>query len=208
MATQTPPKAVVFDLGKVLVDFDYGIAVTRLMTKAEVAEQELRSMIDHSPLLFRYETGKLSTREFYDEVRRVAKFTGSLEEFRVMFSDIFEEIKEMVAFQRALSRAGIPTYIFSNTNEMAATHIRERFPFFRGFTGYVLSYEVGCMKPEPPIYQAVEQTSGLDPGDLLYLDDRLENVLTAERRGWRAIHHRTTESSLKVAAELGLPTGR
>ena len=57
----------------------------------------------------------------------------------------------------AVRRKQIPLYIFSNTNELAITHIRRQFPFFGEFDGYILSYEHGAMKPDAKLYEVVER---------------------------------------------------
>ena len=72
-----PPKAVVFDLGKVLVDFDYGITVRRLHAQARISEAELRRLIDQSPLLYRFETGLLTADEFFTAVREATGYRGT-----------------------------------------------------------------------------------------------------------------------------------
>ena len=53
------PKAAVFDLGKVLVDFDYSIAGRRIAARGKMSAAEVQKFIDHSPLLFRFETGQI-----------------------------------------------------------------------------------------------------------------------------------------------------
>jgi len=63
----------------------------------------------------------------------------------------------MIELHAGLWKQKIPTYIFSNTNEIAVGHIRRSFPFFTAFDGYILSYEVGAMKPGPKIYEALEK---------------------------------------------------
>ena len=64
------PKAVVFDLGKVLVDFDYSIAGRRIAARGKMSAAAVQKFIDHSPLLFRFETGQISREQFFAEVRR------------------------------------------------------------------------------------------------------------------------------------------
>ncbi|MBI3192815.1 MAG: hypothetical protein HYZ36_09130, partial [Pedosphaera parvula] len=70
------PKAVIFALGQVLVDFDYGPTVKRIQARCSAAPDTLRRMIDQSPLLHRYETGLMTTEELFAEVQRAAGFTG------------------------------------------------------------------------------------------------------------------------------------
>jgi FMN phosphatase YigB (HAD superfamily) len=199
------PSVVVFDLGKVLVDFDYGIAARRIAERSRLNAAQVREIVEYSPLLFRFETGLISKEEFYGEVCAACGFSGTLDEFCAMFADIFSEIKPMVAMQAALHVNKVPTFIFSNTNDIAIGHITERFPFFSQFDGYVLSYKHGAMKPKPEIYEVVEAATGAKGKAILYLDDRAENVEGGLLRGWRAMLHETPEKTIPVLRHMGLP---
>jgi len=111
----------------------------------------------------------------------------------------------MVELQEALVRRGIPTYVFSNTNAQAIRHVRKSFAFYRLFTAEVLSYEVRSMKPDSRIYEAVERVSGFSRSDLLYLDDRPENIAAGESRGWQAwIHVDPVATVSRVSNLMGL----
>ena len=118
-----------------------------------------------------------------------------MEEFGEFFADIFTAIPPMIEIHAGLRRRGIPTYIFSNTNDLAVEHIRRNFPFFRDFDGYIYSYEVGAMKPEAKIYEVLEKLAGRRGADIVYLDDRPENVAAGAARGWRTILHETPEKT-------------
>jgi FMN phosphatase YigB (HAD superfamily) len=198
------PEAVVFDLGKVLVDFDYRISSRKIAEHGSIPFEDVQAIIDHSPLLLRYETGEMSTQSFFEEIKRRTGFRGSIEEFRSTFADIFNPIPEMVELQEQLRMSGIPTFIFSNTNEIAAHHIRRNFPFFGTFSGYVLSYEHGAMKPDQALYERVEEMTCRNGKRLLYLDDRIENVEAGRKRGWRTIHHQNPRRSIERIKKLGL----
>lgn len=198
------PSTVVFDLGKVLVDFDYSIAGRRLAAKSKASPAEIQKFLDHSPLLYRYETGLMTRQEFFDEVRRVSGFSGSLEEFSSFFADIFTEMPAMTALHAELRRKKIPTYIFSNTNDMAIEHIRQAFPFFANFDGYIFSYEVRAMKPAAKIYEELEKMSGKRGAEVLYLDDRQENVDAGAARGWQVILQTEPAKSRAAIEGLGL----
>jgi len=198
------PEVVVFDLGKVLVDFDYSIASRRIAERGTVDPRAVQNFIDHSPLLYRYETGLIDQQQFFNEVRAMTGFKGNLNEFARFFADIFTEIPEMVALHRRLRDAGVPTFIFSNTNDLAIGHIRRNFPFFAHFDAHVLSYKHGAMKPDPKLYEVVERVTGRRGGGLLYLDDRIENIDAGRARGWQTIHHRDAAESIAVVEKLGL----
>lgn len=201
----TKPKAVVFDLGKVLVDFDYAIAAQRIAGRSTTSVDVVLSLIEQTPLLHRFETGRLTTEQFYQEVCRATGFAGSLEEFAVFFADIFSPIEPMVGLHATLRSVGIPTYIFSNTNTLAAQHIRNRFPFFANFDDYILSYEEGTMKPDMAIYEVVEQRTNLRGPDILYLDDRAENISAGAARGWRVILQENPARTAEQMRQFGLP---
>lgn len=199
------PSVVVFDLGKVLVDFDYGIAARKIAKSCGIEWADVKKFIDHSPLLYQFETGLLTNEQFYKEI---CAHTGSKETFDTFcgyFADIFWEIEPMIAWNATLRSKNIPTYIFSNTNGIAIQHIRQRFPFFANFHGHVLSYEHGCMKPNAPIYEVVEKMTGRKGADIFYLDDRPENVEAGRKRGWRAHVQTDPAETFAVAKKLGLP---
>ncbi len=191
----TKPSAVVFDLGKVLVDFDYTPATQKIAARSAKPPEDLHSHVGGSPLLIQYETGLITRQEFFAEVRRATGFRGDLAEFGEFFADIFTPIPPMIELHAELRRRGIPTYIFSNTNDLAIEHIRRNFPFFQNFDGYIFSYEVGAMKPDAKIYDALEAMTDRRGAEILYLDDRLENIEAGAARGWRTILHETPEKS-------------
>ena len=196
------PGAVIFDLGKVLLDFDYGIVVRRLAARSRRVDLvRLQHLLVESPLLPAFERGELSSVGFYEAIREETGFRGDYDEFAGYFADIFSEIPPMIALHARLRERGVPTFIFSNTNDLAIQHIRRNFPFFARFDGYVLSYEHGVMKPDAPLYEVVERLAGRKGADLIYLDDRPENVEAGAARGWQAVlHHDPAESRARLEA--------
>jgi len=187
--------AIVFDLGKVLVDFDYSIAARKVAARSTKSLQNLASFLSASPLLVQYECGEVNRREFFEQIRDAVSFQGGLDEFGGYFADIFTEIPQMTALHAELRGRGFKTYIFSNTNDLAIEHVERNFPFFKNFDGYIYSCEVGAMKPDAKIYSAMEKLCGCAGADIIYLDDRLENVQAGLARGWQSILHETPEKT-------------
>ena len=186
---------VAFDLGKVLVDFDYSIAARKIAARSAMPSGSINSFIGDSGITVKYELGLVTRREFFEQARQAIGFHGTFEEFGEFFADIFSEIPPMIELHAGLRRRGVPTYIFSNTNDLAIEHIRRNFPFFKKFDGYIFSCEVGAMKPDAKIYETLEKLAGRRGGDIVYLDDRPENVAAGAARGWRAILHESPEQS-------------
>jgi 2-haloacid dehalogenase len=198
------PPAIIFDLGKVLLDFDYSIAAQKIAGRSSRAPADLHAFLGSSPLLVEYESGRFTRRQLYEAVCDAIGFAGGLEEFAGYFADIFSEIAGMTALHAEFRQRGFKTFIFSNTNDLAIEHVRRRFPFFANFDGYILSYEVGALKPQPEIYAAMEQMTGLRGGDLVYLDDRPENIAAGAARGWRAVLHESPEKTRAALLACGV----
>ncbi len=198
------PKAVIFDLGKVLLDFDYRIAGRKLATRAHMPPQSLTDLLLQTDLLLNYETGLTTTTEFFQALCGATGYGGDLSEFASCFGDIFTPIEPMIALHSELRRRGYPTYIFSNTNELAVDHVRKTYPFFADFDAYILSFEHRCMKPGAGLYEVVEKCSNRSGAEMLYLDDRLENIKAGAARGWQTILHETPEKTRAQIEALGM----
>ncbi|HIG81643.1 MAG TPA: HAD family phosphatase [Verrucomicrobiales bacterium] len=197
-------KVAAFDIGKVLLDFDYGIFVRRMAPRTRMDVPTLDAFLNQSPLLAQYESGQLTSPEFFTVVQNETGFDGTEPEFAAYFEDIFTPIDEIIAMHAKLVASGLPTYTFSNTNEMAVRHIIRAYDFWPRFTGHILSHEVRALKPNPKIYEVFEQTTGCQGNEILYLDDRPENVAAAATRGWHAIEHRDAEFTREAVMRLGV----
>jgi len=195
---------LVFDLGKVLVDFDYSVAAKKIAARSAKSPKDLHAFLGSSPHLMEFESGRMTRRQFFEAIRDAIEFHGDVEEFGSYFADIFTEMPGTIALHAELRQRGYKTYILSNTNDLAVEHVRRNFPFFKNFDGYILSYEVGGMKPEPKIYEALEAMTGQRGADLVYIDDRPENIETGLARGWRAVLHETPEKTRQTLAGWGL----
>ena len=188
-------QVVVFDLGKVLVDFDYTVAAKKVAARSRRQVENLHEFLSGSPLLVQLESGLLTRQQFFAGVQEATGFTGSAEDFFDYFADIFLPIPAMVELHAELRKRQIPTFIFSNTNDIAIGHIRRKFPFFRNFDGYILSYEVGAMKPNTKIYEALESMTQRQGADIFYIDDRLENIQAGAARGWQVVLHESPDAT-------------
>ena len=198
-------KVVAFDIGKVLLDFDYRIFARRMAPLTGMDVSTLDALINQSALLAQYESGQLTTPEFFAVVKKETGFDGTETDFGAFFENIFTPIDEVIALHEAVSANGLPTFTFSNTNELAVLHISATYDFWPRFTGHVLSYEAKSLKPEPEIYGVLEQTTGCSGGEIAYIDDRPENIEAGRARGWRVIHHQTPAQTRAALEALAVP---
>jgi putative hydrolase of the HAD superfamily len=199
-------RVVAFDIGKVLLDFDYGIFVKRMAPRTNLGESGLNSFLNQSPLLAKYESGQLTSSEFAEVVRQETGFGGLENEFAAFFEEIFTPIPDVIKMHRKIAESGMATYTFSNTNEMAVRHMSREYDFWPRFSGHVLSHEVKALKPEAKMYEFLERVADCRGDEIVYVDDRPENVQAGRARGWKAIEHRTPKETRLALAEFGVMT--
>lgn len=198
-------QVVAFDIGKVLLDFDYGIFVRRMAPRTSMTQLALDDFLNQSPLLIEYESGRLSSTEFFEVVQRETQFNGTELEFAEFFEDIFTPDEEMIGLHQRIAEAGLETYTFSNTNEMAVRFISRQYAFWLRCTGHVLSYEAKAFKPESGMYVSLEERTGCRGDAIAYVDDRPENIVAGEARGWSCVQHSDAASTLAAFQSFGLP---
>lgn len=198
------PALVVFDLGKVLVDFDYLIAARQLGQRSDAQPERILELLLRTSLLHRYELGAIDTKEFHDTLSRQIGFVGTFADFAACFGNIFSPIHDMLRLLGQIRTGGLPTAVLSNTNELAIQFIRSHFPFFNTFNHHILSYEHRAMKPDAVLYRILESAVGVSSHQILFLDDRPENVETATHLGWHAFLHEDPDRTYRKFQSFGL----
>lgn len=197
-------RVVAFDIGKVLLDFDYGILIRKMAPRSRLDINALDCLLNQSPLLSQYESGSIDNAEFFKAVQKVTGYDGTQDEFAAQFENIFTPIQEVIEMHAQISVSGIPTWTFSNTNPMAVSHISRVYDFWPRFTGHILSHEAGALKPDSKIYQALEDATGCTGEEIAYLDDRPENIAAGNDRDWKTIQFKTPVQAKKAFKMIGL----
>lgn len=200
-------RAIVSDLGNVLLGFDHRIACRRLAERCGWSPQEIYEAMFTSGLVGEYELGRISSEEFGQ--RSMERLAVDLEigEIRQIWSDIFEPVEGMEEVVRSLKGAYV-LVLLSNTNEWHFEHCRRRFPVVSLFEHKVLSYRLGCRKPDPVIYQKALALAEARPEETLYVDDIPAYVEAAERLGLQALHFQDTVQVVDAMKGKGISFGR
>ena len=188
-------EALLFDLGKVLVNFNFKNGVDSLHASCSISRDQFEQVLLNTDWVRGYESGKVSTREFHDYLCRAATLSLTLPEFCATWSSIF--LPDLLVSEDLLAslRRRYPLVLVSNTNEAHVEYIREKYRVFDYFDHLVLSYEVGSLKPDTKIFQHAIEAAGLPAEALFFTDDREENIVAARQLGIHA-HQFTSELSL------------
>lgn len=197
-------KAVVFDFGNVVARFEPRRIVENLVPHSTLTTKELAvALLANSALGIRYETGSITSEEFFAEASRLLELSCAEEEFIDAFCRIFTPIEETHALIRRL-QGRVRLGLLSNTSEWHFLHgIRESavFPLFDAVT---LSYEVGAMKPDPAIFRDMLSKLDLPAEACAYTDDIPEFVEAARAMGFHAVQFTTPEALERDLIEMGV----
>lgn len=196
-------EAIIFDLGNVLLPFDWGIARKRMCERAGCSRRELEDYVITTPFLTQLELGQLSAIQFFDIVARDLRFPGSREEFDEIWSDIFKPEEAMIRLSQSL-KGHYRRFVLSNTIPQHIDFVFARHPVFRDFDGHVFSYEAGLMKPDRRIYELTLQKFGIVAERAVFIDDLPANVEAARAIGLHAIQHKDFTKTRGELTKLGV----
>jgi len=209
MASKPPVRAVVWDFGGVLIT-----PITKLLD--EIARWHDISMVEMLDVLMgpreastpdhpwhRAERGELPTSAMQDEVAPFAAAAGLTlrgDEYERLLCGVFDVHHDAVARVRQLRDAGLRTALLTNSfKEFRA--LLEKHVDFGVFDVVVDSSEVGFRKPEPEIYTLTTARIGVEPEEILYLDDFAANLVSAAATGWRTIHVTDVDAAMRQLDE-------
>ena len=197
-------ETVIFDLGNVLLPFDWGQARKRMSTATGCSRREVEDYFVNTPFLGQLEIGQLTAQQFFEIVARDLRFRGSRAEFDEILSNIFTIDDAMIRLTQALKGA-YRRFILSNTIPQHIEYVFNKYPVLRDFDGHSLSYEVGLMKPDRRIYERTVQQFGIVAERAVFIDDLPANIAEAQAVGLLAIQHKSFIKTRRELTRLGIP---
>jgi putative hydrolase of the HAD superfamily len=199
-----PVDGVIFDFGRVLSEFDFQRFYTAIQQRSSLSPDEFAARLHEAhPLGVAYETGDLTSEEFYESVVRLAALEMPREEFIRAYSDIFTPIHSTWAVVRKL-KGHVRLGLLSNTTEWHFENWIRQVPIFPLFESVTLSYVVRAMKPDLRIYHAAIASMKLPPGACVFFDDIEENAAAARRAGMHGFQYTSHQQLLADLASVGV----
>ncbi|MCC7299545.1 MAG: HAD family phosphatase [Verrucomicrobia bacterium] len=179
-------KIFLFDIGRVLVDFDFQVLADQIAADAGRPLEPLTPRdIEMDAAV---EKGLISDQEFVDYLNASRGLTWTVDSLISVWQRVFS-INEAgrKLFIDSIAR-GLPVYTLSNIAGLHITAIERNWPgFFDGATGMFLSYQLGAQKPDPAIYRMVLEKLGVEGKQCLFIDDRADNIEAARAAGIHAL---------------------
>lgn len=197
-------KSIIFDLGNVLIFFDWKIAERKLNQIQENAGNLCTKLLKtNRDLIFSLETGRISEKEFLNVIKKKIQLEISDEILALIFSDIFWENTELVE-KLSILKNSKKLYCLSNTNFIHRKYGWGKYGFLRLFDKLFLSYELGYVKPSKEIYNLVSNEIKMKPSEILYIDDISEYTESAKELGWNVINFKSNQDLFLKLRDFGI----
>jgi FMN phosphatase YigB (HAD superfamily) len=197
-------KAVIFDLGKVIIPFDFTRGYSGLACHCSYPAAEIPKRLWGTDLVQRFETGLVEPQDFVAQLSRILDLRVDYDGFCEIWSSIFSPdtlIPESM-FEGLSKRYRL--MLLSNTNAIHFQTLEKNYPLFRHFHDIVLSYKVRAMKPSPEIFRETITRAGCQPGECFFTDDVADNIEAAKREGMDAVQFQSCEQIEQELAARGL----
>jgi len=198
--------ALLFDLGRVVLDIDLGKVVACWAGHAGCEPAHLAGRFSWRDEFYQqHEKGEISDAEFFAALRALLGVELSDAQFLQGWNEIFAGEMPGIAplLQRAAQR--LPLYAFSNTNAAHVEHFSETYAGVLGhFREIFLSSAIGLRKPDAAAYDHVVKAIGVPASRIVFFDDLAENIDGARACGLTAIHVTSPDDVAHALAALGI----
>ena len=204
----TPTRALLFDLGGVVLDIDFDRVFHIWAARASCDPQELRRRFRFDDAYERHERGELDASGYFASLRRSLRLRLSDEDLIAGWSDLYVAPVSGIVAVLAEASELFPLYAFTNSNPthqaVWATRFRLELSIFRAI---FVSSEMGLRKPDPGAFSEIVRRTGVPASAFLFFDDTLENVMGARTAGMQAVHVQSTDdvriALLKLTSSSG-----
>ncbi len=205
MTSVSPIKAVVFDIGRVLVEWE-----PDRFYDAQIGAERRKALFAEVPLFeenLNLDRGYPFKETIYGLAEKHPKWQEEIRWWHDRWLEMATpEIPHSVRLLRALRAKGMPVFALTNfgigTYDVASAH----FDFFAEFDKAFVSGHLRCIKPDAEIYQHLEDGCGFKGAELIFTDDRPENIDAAAARGWKTHLFTTPDTWAARLVDEGLLT--
>lgn len=180
-------KTLFFDLGNVIVPFDFKLAYARMAQHCGCKFDEVPDKIRATGLVAPFERGEIEARQFVRELSAALQLNIGYDDFCGWWSCVFlpEPLLPAELLEHLASRYRL--LLLSNTNSIHFEMLQSAYPLLGHFHDRVLSYQVRAAKPDPRIYQAAIARAQCKPEECFFTDDLAVNVEAARQQGMDAV---------------------
>ncbi len=178
-------RTVIFDVGNVILPFDPMIACRKLAPLCRLSAEEICRRVYETDLERHFEEGKIDGTAFTRGCREALGLDIKEQVLRAIWADMFVEDTEVSEIVRRVKKHH-PVLLLSNTNPWHWEFAMSRFPIISEVERHILSYQVGCLKPDRRIFKAAAKHVD-DVSQAIFIDDWRHNVQAARQFGMQGV---------------------
>lgn len=197
-------RAVIFDIGRVLIRIDVARAMKGLASGTSLSPQELWLAIEKDPRWKDWQEGRISARDWHLHVKQrfggVATFEKFIEAWNLVLDP--EPILSNELFEKLSKNYRLA--LLSNTDPIHVAYMESQYDFFSYFPTRIYSCAIGAAKPNPLIYKEALRGCRVQAEEAVYVDDIADYVEAAKRLSMAGIQFRSSEQLALAFQELGL----
>jgi glucose-1-phosphatase len=182
-------EALLFDLGRVVIDIDFNRAFSRWAEHARCDQKLISERFRHDTAYERHERGEIDSKEFFANLREFLRIDISDAQLLEGWNSIL--VGEIPGISELLAKAAenFPLYAFTNSNRAHEQCWSKQFSgILSNFKQIFVSSTIGLRKPEAKAYDYVVQEIGVSADRIVFFDDLLENIEGARARGLQTVH--------------------
>jgi HAD superfamily hydrolase (TIGR01509 family) len=200
----TKVRAVIFDIGRVLIRLDVSRAMKAMASGPELSAEALWSAIEKDPRWNDWQEGRISARDWHLHMQRRFGGSATFEQFTETWNLVMdpEPIQGKELFEKLSKKYRLA--LLSNTDPIHVAHMEPRYEFFSYFPARVYSCAVGASKPNPIIYREALRACRVQAEEAVYIDDIAAYVEAAQRLGIKGVQFQSPEQLVVALRGLGL----
>jgi glucose-1-phosphatase len=177
---------IIFDLGNVILNFDHNIICDKLSKICGLKSEVIYSKIFKSGLEKEFDEGILSPEKFLQKCSSAMRCPLEEKPFKKIWCNIFIPNENVINLIKKL-RTNYEIFLLSNTNQWHYNFIKMNFDIFKLFGNLILSFQIGCTKPDSRIFKYAANCS--TSFKIIYIDDIIDYVHAAKKEGFIGIHY-------------------
>lgn len=190
-------KAVVFDIGRVLFHWELGALFSKLIADREELDWFLAHVVTEE-WHFEHDRGRALADMVPERIAQFPQYESHIRAYAERFNETIPgPVEGSLEIVERLAAAGVPLYCLTNFGDEFFAAFRPTQPVFDHFIDIIVSGTEKVAKPDPRIYEIVEERSGRSGDALFFTDDNPANIAAAKARGWNA-HLFTDAASLEA----------
>lgn len=179
-------RAVVFDIGGVLIHWDPRLLYRKLLPSEDAVERFL-AMVCTPDWNERFDAGRPLAEGIAEQVERFPHHEPLIRAWGARFAEMMLPMPGSLALLDELAARGTRLYALSNWAAETFESTRGLFPFLERFDGLVISGKIGVAKPDPRIFAHLLDAHRLEARELLFVDDRANNLEAAQALGIESV---------------------